>query len=171
MITEIVALLAALLVVATAVALLIQRLVYSLISLFYASLLMGAIFLAYGASYAGLFQIITFSGAVSVMFMVILMLVGREPVPAGPRFSPERVVGYVLAIAGFLVFAAILSQFAPLAIHLDEGQATRGVGLLANDPLAFLWTLRSWDALFLIILVSATIAGILNFFSKEVGHE
>jgi NADH:ubiquinone oxidoreductase subunit 6 (subunit J) len=171
MITEIVALLAVLLVVATAVALLIQRLVYSLISLFYAGLLMGAIFLAYGASYAGLFQIITFSGAVSVMFMVILMLVGREPMPAGPRFSPERVVGYVLAIAGFLVFAAILSQFAPLAVHLDEGQATRGVGLLANDPLAFLWTLRSWDALFLIILVSATIAGILNFFSKEGGHE
>ena len=169
--TEIVTLLAILLVIATAVALLIQRLVYSLISLFYAGLLMGAIFLAYGDSYAGLFLIITFSGAVSVMFMVILMLVGREPMPPGPRFSRERVIGYALGTMGFLVFASILSQFAPLAGHLDEGQATGAAGLLANDPLVFLWTLRSWDLLFLLIVVSATIAGILNFFSKEGSHE
>ncbi len=164
---ELPALLAVLLVGTALAALLFERLVYSLIALFYSGLLLGAVFLLYGASYAGLFQIITFAGAVSVMFMVILMLVGREPTPSGPSFSPERLIGYGLAIGGFVVVLVILSQFALLPIRIDEAGVTQSLGIPTDDPLMFLWSLRSWDLMFLLILISAAIAGIVNLFSKE----
>jgi hypothetical protein len=45
------------------------------------------------------------------------------------------------------------------------------MGFAADDPLSFLWSLRSWDILFLVILISAALAGILNLFSKEGDHE
>ena len=62
----------------TFVALLVRKLVWSLILLFYSSIVFGALLIAYGAAFAGLFHIITFAGAVSVLFMVILMIVGAE---------------------------------------------------------------------------------------------
>jgi NADH:ubiquinone oxidoreductase subunit 6 (subunit J) len=168
---ELTILLSALLIGVTLSALLIKRLVYSLIMLFYSGLLLGCIFLAYGASYAGLFQIITFAGAVSVMFMVILMLIGGEPTPTGQRISREQVIGLGLSIAGFLVVASILWQFGPSPIPVEETVLARQMGFAADDPLSFLWSLRSWDILFFVILVSAALAGILNLFSKEGEHE
>ena len=168
---ELTILLSALLIGVTLSALLIKRLVYSLIMLFYSGLLLGCIFLAYGASYAGLFQIITFAGAVSVMFMVILMLIGGEPTPIGQRISREQVIGLGLSIMGFLVVASILWQFGPSPIPAEETVLARQMGFATDDPLSFLWSLRSWDILFLVILVSAALAGILNLFSKEGDHE
>ncbi len=70
--------LAGLLVLSATSALLAKRLLWSLILLFYSSLLLGGILFWYGADYAGLFHIVTFAGAVSVMFMVIIMLVGQD---------------------------------------------------------------------------------------------
>ncbi len=171
MTTELSILFAVLLIAVTLSALLIKRLVYSLIMLFYSGLLLGAIFLLYGASYAGLFQIITFAGAVSVMFMVILMLVGGEPVQPSPRLLRERSVGLLLAGAGFVVVASILWQSSPSPTRIQEATVVGQLGLAANDPLSFLWSLRSWDLLFLIILVSAALAGIVNLFSREVSEE
>lgn len=168
---ELTILLSALLIGVTLSALLIKRLVYSLIMLFYSGLLLGCIFLADGASYAGLFQIITFAGAVSVMFMVILMLIGGEPTPIGQRISREQVIGLGLSIMGFLVVASILWQFGPSPIPAEETVLARQMGFATDDPLSFLWSLRSWDILFLVILVSAALAGILNLFSKEGDHE
>ena len=171
MAVELTILLSVLLVGVTLSGLLIKRLVYSLIMLFYSGLLLGCIFLAYGASYAGLFQIITFAGAVSVMFMVILMLIGGELTPTGQRISREQVIGLGLSIMGFLVVASILWQFGPSPIPAEEAVLARQMGFATDDPLSFLWSLRSWDVLFLVILVSAALAGILNLFSKEGDHE
>jgi len=171
MAVELTILLSVLLVGVTLSGLLIKRLVYSLIMLFYSGLLLGCIFLAYGASYAGLFQIITFAGAVSVMFMVILMLIGGELTPTGQRISREQVMGLGLSIIGFLVVASILWQFGPSPIPAEETVLARQMGFATDDPLSFLWSLRSWDVLFLVILVSAALAGILNLFSKEGDHE
>ncbi len=168
---ELTILLSALLIGVTLSALLIKRLIYSLIMLFYSGLLLGCIFIAYGASYAGLFQIITFAGAVSVMFMVILMLIGGEPTPTSRRISREQVIGLALSVLGFLVVASILLQFGPSPIPVEETVLARQLGFAADDPLSFLWSLRSWDILFLVILVSAAVAGILNLFSKEGEHE
>lgn len=171
MAVELTILLSVLLVGVTLSGLLIKRLVYSLIMLFYSGLLLGCIFLAYGASYAGLFQIITFAGAVSVMFMVILMLIGGELTPTGQRISREQMIGLGLSIMGFLVVASILWQFGPSPIPAEEAVLARQMGFATDDPLSFLWSLRSWDVLFLVILVSAALAGILNLFSKEGDHE
>lgn len=171
MAVELTILLSVLLVGVTLSGLLIKRLVYSLIMLFYSGLLLGCIFLAYGASYACLFQIITFAGAVSVMFMVILMLIGGELTPTGQRISREQMIGLGLSIMGFLVVASILWQFGPSPIPAEEAVLARQMGFATDDPLSFLWSLRSWDVLFLVILVSAALAGILNLFSKEGDHE
>ena len=171
MAVELTILLSVLLIGVTLSALLIKRLVYSLIMLFYSGLLLGCIFLSYGASYAGLFEIITFAGAVSVMFMVILMLIGGEPTPTGQRISREQVVGLVLSVLGFLVVASILWQFGPSPAPVEETVLARQMGFASDDPLTFLWSLRSWDILFLVILVSAALAGILNLFSKEGDRE
>ena len=73
---EVTLVLGVMLVGVTLVALMIRKLVWSLILLFYSSIIFGFLLMTYGAIYAGLFHIITFAGAVSVLFMVILMIVG-----------------------------------------------------------------------------------------------
>ena len=171
MAVEFTILLSVLLIAVTLSALLIKRLVYSLIMLLCSGLVLGCIFLAYGASYAGLFQIITFAGAVSVVFMVILMLIGGEPPSAGQGISRDQVIGLALSVAGFVVVASILSQFGPSPMPVEEAVLARQMGFAPDDPMSFLWSLRSWDILFLVILVSAAVAGILNLFSKEGDHE
>jgi NADH:ubiquinone oxidoreductase subunit 6 (subunit J) len=162
-VTEPVPLILAVLLVASSVsALLVRRLLWSLILLFYSSLLFGGILFWYGAVYAGLFHIITFAGAVSVMFMIILMLVGQDqPETGGSRRA--SIFGAVIAVVGLILFTIIMGQLAPVPNRIAE---TSIVNASAND-LSFLWSYWSWDVVFVIVPVSAAVLVLVNLFSKE----
>ena len=161
--TEPVPLILAVLLVASSIsALLVHRLLWSLILLFYSSLLLGGILFWYGAVYAGLFHIITFAGAVSVMFMIILMLVGQDQ-PETASFKGPSTLGALLATIGLVLFLISIEQLVPAPNRIVESSI---VNASVND-LSFLWSFWSWDAVFVIVPVTAAVLVLVNLFSKE----
>jgi NADH-quinone oxidoreductase subunit J len=151
----------------TIVALMARKLVWSLILLFYSSIIFGLILITYGASFAGLFHIITFAGAVSVLFMVILMIVGGEASSSTDKLRKENYVGGALAILVAIPLVLLVSNFAPLPNRIDEQSQLAQLTFQVNGPLAFLWNIRSWDLLLVVILVAAAMLGVMNLFSRE----
>lgn len=154
--------LAVLLVASSISALLVRRLLWSLILLFYSSLFLGGILFWYGAVYAGLFHIVTFAGAVSVMFMVIIMLVGQDT-PEKLNLSPRTIAGAILSIACFLPFAVLISRLSPAQNAIHEASLVNA----SVDDLSFLWSFRSWDLVFVLLPIVAAVLTVINLFSKE----
>jgi len=154
--------LAVLLVASSVAALLVRRLLWSLILLFYSSMLLGGILFWFGAVYAGLFHIITFAGAVSVVFMVIIMLVGQDP-PEKRLLRPELIIGLALAFAGLAPFLILSEQLTPIPNKIQETTLVNS----STDELSFLWDFQAWSLLFVLLPVSATILAVVNLFSKE----
>jgi len=150
----------------TIVALMVRKLVWSLILLFYSSIIFGLVLITYGASFAGLFHIITFAGAVSVLFMVILMIVGGEA-SSTEKLRKENYIGAGLAILFAIPFVMLVSNFAPLPNMIDEQSQLAELTFQVNGPLGFLWNVRSWDLLLVVILVAAAMVGVMNLFSRE----
>src|SRR3990172_4131479 len=154
--------LAVLLVASSVAALLVRRLLWSLILLFYSSMLLGGILFWFGAVYAGLFHIITFAGAVSVVFMVIIMLVGQDP-PEKRLLRPELIVGLVIAVTGLALFLILSGQLAPVPNKIQETTLVNR----STDELGFLWNFQAWSLVFELHPISATILAVVNLFSKE----
>lgn len=153
----------------TIVALMVRKLVWSLILLFYSSIVFGLILISYGATFAGLFHIITFAGAVSVLFMVILMIVGGEAL--SDKLGKENLTGMILALLAAIPLIMLVSNFQPFPGRLNEQTQLASLASQADSPLGFLWALRSWDLLLVVILVAAAMLGVMNLFSREGGPE
>ena len=168
---EISLLLGTMLVGVTVAALMIRKLVWSLILLFYSSIVFGLLLMSYGAAYAGLFHIITFAGAVSVLFMVILMIVGGQTLSYADKLGKENYTGMILAVLAAIPLVILVSNFDPFPGRLNEQTQLAGLTVQPDSPLAFLWALRSWDLLLLVVLVAAAMLGIMNLFSREGGPE
>jgi len=122
--------------------------------------------ITYGATFAGLFHIITFAGAVSVLFMVILMIVGGQATSYTEKLGKENLVGIALAAMAAIPLVLLLSNFAPLSNRIDEQSQLAELTFQINGPLGFLWNIRSWDLLLVVILVAAAMLGVMNLFSR-----
>jgi NADH:ubiquinone oxidoreductase subunit 6 (subunit J) len=155
----------------TLVALAIRRLVWSLILLFYSSIVFGILLMTYGAVFAGLFHVITFAGAVSVLFMVILMIVGGQALSYTDKLGKENFVGIILAILAAVPLILLVSNFQPLPSRISEQTQLAGLATQPDSPLSFLWLMRSWDLLLVVVLVAAAMLGVMNLFSREGGPE
>ena len=155
----------------TIVALMVRKLVWSLILLFYSSIIFGLLLMTYGAAFAGLYHIITFAGAVSVLFMVILMVVGGEALSYMDKLGKENFAGMLLALLAAIPLVILLSNFEPFPSRMDEQLQLSGLATRPAEPLGFLWLLRSWDLLLIVILVAAAMLGVMNLFSRERGLE
>jgi NADH:ubiquinone oxidoreductase subunit 6 (subunit J) len=155
----------------TIVALMVRKLVWSLILLFYSSIVFGVLLITYDAAFAGLFHIITFAGAVSVLFMVILMIVGGEALSYTDKLGKANFVGMILAILAAIPLVVLASNFQPLPGRLSEQAQLSGLATQPEGPLGFLWLMRSWDLLLVVILVAAAMLGVMNLFSREGGVE
>ncbi len=159
------------LVVVTIVALMVRKLVWSLILLFYSSIVFGLLLMTYGAAFAGLFHIITFAGAVSVLFMVILMIVGGQVLSHMDKLGKETFAGMILAVLAAIPLIVLVSNFEPFPNRIGEQLQLSGLTTQPDGPLGFLWLLRSWDLLLVVILVAAAMLGVMNLFSHEGGLE
>ena len=168
---EIALILGVMLVGVTFVALIIRRLVWSLILLFYSSIMFGLLLMTYGATFAGLFHIITFAGAVSVLFMVILMIVGSPVLSRNDKLGKENFLGVVLAVLAAIPLIALVSNFEPLPNSMTEQVQLSALATKPNSALEFLWLMRSWDLLLFVVLLAAAMLGVMNLFSREGGGE
>jgi NADH:ubiquinone oxidoreductase subunit 6 (subunit J) len=168
---EIALVLGVMLVGVTFVALMIRRLVWSLIMLFYSSIVFGLLLMSYGATFAGLFHIITFAGAVSVLFMVILMIVGGQALSYTEKLGKENFLGMILAVLAAIPLIVLVSNFEPLPNVMTEQAQLSGLATQPDGPLGFLWLMRSWDLLLVVIVVAAAMLGVMNLFSRKGGRE
>ena len=169
---ELTFILGTMLVSVTIVALLVRRLVWSLIMLFYSSIMFGLILISDGSAFAGLFHIVTFSGAISVLFMVIMMIVGNQASTQTDKPGKKlQIIGVILTTLAAIPLILIVSNFTPLPNRISEQIQLSSIQNPPTNPLAFLWTMRSWDLILITILVASAMLGIVNLFSRERGVE
>ena len=169
---ELTFILGSMLVSVTIVALSVRKLIWSLIMLFYSSIMFGLILISDGSAFAGLFHIVTFSGAISVLFMVIMMIVGNQASTQTDKPGKKlQIIGVIITTLAAIPLILIVSNFTPLPNRISEQIQLSSIQNPPTNPLAFLWTMRSWDLILITILVASAMLGIVNLFSRERGVE
>ena len=140
------------------VALFSKKVSISLIFLFYASTLLGIAFTIYGNALVGLMQIVTFSGAVSVLFLTVILLTGESKLDIGAT----RLT--IAAVAGALVLVILaLTQIAPGLVGLPPSSYSD----VSLPTFSFLWQFRPWDLLILVTVFASAMVTVANLFSRE----
>ena len=152
---EVALLLSAALLVTVLGALFSRSMSITLIMMFYASIVLGVIFTIYQGILIGLLHIVTFAGAVSVMLLTVVVMTGQTDLNIGKR-SLALSLG---AVTILVVAAASYSLFSAAPSGLPQVQEM--------DILSFIWTLRPWDLLILVIVFSGAMTVIVNLLSKE----
>ena len=142
--------------VTVAASLLSSKVSNSLISLFYASIVLGVGFTVYGDGLLGLLTMITFAGAISVLLLSVVLITGESKLDLGARKLALGAIPLAAAMGGISL------------VVVFSGQAG---GLAASDSslgvLSFLWTLRPWDLLILIVVFAAAMVAIVSLLGKE----
>jgi len=140
------------------VALFSKRVSVSLISLFYASTLLGIAFTLYGNALVGLMQIVTFSGAVSVLFLTVILMTGESKLDIGAtRFTIAIAAGALLIVLFALVEISMGFGGTPPSSYPD----------MSLQTFSFLWEFRPWDLLILVTVFASAMVTVANLFSKE----
>ena len=142
--------------VTVAVSLLSSKVSNSLISLFYASIVLGIGFTVYGDGLLGLLTMITFAGAISVLLLSVVLITGESKIDLGARKLALGAVPLAAAVGGVSL------------VTLFSGQAG---GLASSDSslsvLTFLWTLRPWDLLILIVVFAGAMVAVVSLLGKD----
>ena len=139
-----------------ATSLLASKVSYSLISLFYASIVLGVGFTVYGDGLLGLLTMITFAGAISVLLLSVVLITGESKLDIGARELALGAIPLAAAIGGISLLAVFPGQAGGLATS-DSSLAV----------LNFLWTLRPWDLLILIVVFAAAMVAIVSLLGRE----
>jgi hypothetical protein len=139
-----------------AAALLSTKVSNSLIALFYTSIVLGVAFTVYGDALLGLLTMITFAGAMSVLLLSVVLITGESKLGLGAgRFALATIP--VAAVVGGLA-----------ALVAFTGQAG---GTPATDSslsvLNFLWALRPWDLLILMVVFAGAMVAIISLLGGE----
>jgi len=142
--------------VTVAASLISSKVSYSLISLFYASIVLGVGFTVYGDGLLGLLTMITFAGAISVLLLSVVLITGESKIGLGARELALGAIPLAAAIGGISLVIVFSGQAGGIATS-DSSQAV----------LSFLWTLRPWDLLILIVVFAAAMVAIVSLLGKE----
>lgn len=136
------------------VALLSKSVSISLITLFYASLILGIIFATYGGIVVGLVHIITFAGAISVMLLTVILMTGEPKLIIGSR----QIAGTLIALSIPVIGVASYELLSGLPFNVPVAPAT--------SLFEFLWEFRPWDLLILIMVFASSMLAVANLLSK-----
>ena len=140
------------------VALFSKRVSVSLISLFYASTLLGIAFTLYGNALVGVMQIVTFSGVVSVLFLTVILMTGESKLDIGAtRFT-------IAIAAGALI--VVLIALVEISMGFG-GSSPSSYPDVSSQTFSFLWDFRPWDLLILVTVFASAMVTVANLFSRE----
>ena len=142
--------------VTVAASLLSSKVSNSLISLFYASIVLGVGFTVYGDGLLGLLTMITFAGAISVLLLSVVLITGESKLDLGARKWALGAIPLAAAIGGISLVVIFTGQAGGLASS-DSSLAV----------LTFLWTLRPWDLLILIVVFAGAMVSVVSLLGKE----
>ena len=139
-----------------AAALLSTKVSNSLIALFYTSIVLGIAFTVYGDGLLGLLTMITFAGAISVLLLSVVLITGESKLDLGARKLALGAIPLAAAIGGISLLAVFSGQ---------------EIGIGASDSsfsvLQFLWSLRPWDLLILMVVFAGAMVAIISLLGKE----
>ena len=152
---EVALLLSAALLVTVLSALFSRSMSITLIMMFYASIVLGVIFTIYQGILVGLLHIVTFAGAVSVMLLTVVVMTGQTELNIGKRSLALSLAAVTILVVG----AASYSLFSSAPSGVPQAQTM--------NILTFVWTLRPWDLLILVIVFSGAMTAVINLLSKE----
>jgi len=153
-----IALLSSAVLLATAViALFSKRVSVSLITLFFSSLTLGVIFTLYGGVLIGLLHIITFAGAVTVLLLSAILMIGESQLPMKATTRTVAVLG------GLLVVVALAAYDLLTALPSLPSEAA----LQPTELFQFIWQFRPWDLLILLMVFASSMIVVVNLFSRE----
>lgn len=138
------------------VALLSKSVSISLITLFYASLILGIIFATYGGIVVGLLHIITFAGAISVMLLTVVLMTGESKLVIGSRQIAVTLIILSIPIIGAAAYE--LLQGLPSSVSVSP----------SSSLFEFLWEFRPWDLLILIMVFASSMIAVANLLSKRI---
>jgi NADH:ubiquinone oxidoreductase subunit 6 (subunit J) len=154
---ELVALLLGGALVATAGAALFSKNVSSsLIALFYSSLVLGIAFTFYGDALLGLLTMVTFAGAVSVLLLTVILMTGEPKLDIGARRLGLSLIPFTVVV-GLASFVAISPGGGGGVVAADNSMEVFG----------FVWTLRPWDLLILIVVFASAMVAVASMFGGE----
>lgn len=127
----------------------------SLITLFYASLILGIIFASYGGIVVGLVHVITFAGAVSVMLLTVVLMTGESKLVIGSRQVAALLIVLSVPVIGVATYELVVG----LPTSLPESSAA--------SLFQFLWQFRPWDLLILIMVFGSSMIAVANLLSRR----
>jgi len=142
--------------VTVAAALLSSKVSNSLIALFYSSIILGIAFTLYGDALLGLVTMITFAGAISVLLLSVVLITGESKLDFGPKRMALAAIPMAAVIGGVSFIALFTGQ--------AGGLATTDSSL---SVLSFLWTLRPWDLLILMVVFAGAMVAIISLLGGE----
>jgi NADH:ubiquinone oxidoreductase subunit 6 (subunit J) len=128
----------------------------SLIALFYASLVLGITFTFYGDALLGLLTMVTFAGAVSVLLLTVILMTGESRLDIGARKLGLSLVPLTLVV-GLASFVAISPAGGGTVASADNSLGVFG----------FVWTIRPWDLLILIVVFASAMVAVASMFGGE----
>jgi hypothetical protein len=137
-------------------ALLSTKVSNSLIALFYTSIVLGIAFTVYGDALLGLLTMITFAGAISVLLLSVVLITGESKLSLGARTTALLVIPLAAAIGG----VSLLVVFSGQAGGIASSDISLGV-------LSFLWTMRPWDLLILMVVFAGAMVTIISLLGEE----
>jgi NADH:ubiquinone oxidoreductase subunit 6 (subunit J) len=146
------------LIATAAAALFVRRVSVSLILLFYSSLTLGIVFTLYGSVLVGLLHIITFAGAVSVLLLTSILMMGESRLEMKGGAAVAAVLGAVLVVVVVAAYA-LLSGL--------PGGASSLANMQPAELFQFIWQFRPWDLLVLLMVFASSMVVVVNLFSKE----
>jgi NADH:ubiquinone oxidoreductase subunit 6 (subunit J) len=148
----------AMLIVTAVVALFSKRVSVSLIMLFYSSVTLGVIFTLYGSVLVGLLHIITFAGAVSVLMLTAILMIGESKLEIRANTA-------AIAVLGALLVLVVVASYRLLSA-LPSGPTPTNT-LPPAELLQFIWLFRPWDLLILLMVFASSMIVVVNLFSRE----
>lgn len=146
------------LIVTVLVALFSKKVSVSLIALFYASIMLGVIFTIYGDTLVGLLTMITFAGAVSVLFLTVILMTGESKLDIGAGRTSVGLMALTLAVAVASIYALTSGWSGSLGGNFSD---------VSQDMMTFVWQYNPWDLLILVTVFASAMLGVTNLLSRE----
>ena len=146
------------LVVTVLIALLSKKVSISLIALFYSSIMLGIIFTVYGDTLVGLLTMITFAGAVSVLFLTVILMTGESKLDIGAGRISIGLMALTLLVAVVSIYALTSGLPGSLGGNFSD---------ISQNMMSFVWQYNPWDLLILITVFASAMLGVTNLLSRE----
>lgn len=137
-----------------------RKAVYAAISVIFVMIMLAVIYVAQEASFLGIAQVVVYTGAVMMLFIFVLMLVGVDATSSGiETIKGQRWIGLILGLGLGALLVSVISRatFAP-AVGLDEANAaTNPVGIARVMMQDYVFDLE----IIAILLVTAALAALV----------